>query len=156
MPSHHNAKGTRRESIMESSLLNQTRVETLHTHRLSNLKVPKFDGKYGDYKRFIASFNYLGNNEAIPTIDIFNYLLNCLSDQALASVESFQVTEANYEKTLNRLGERFDNKVLTLRDHIISMFEMPCVTKSDATALRTLVDSFSALRGSLFSLGSYK
>ena len=27
-------KGTRRESIMESSLLNQTCVEILHTHRL--------------------------------------------------------------------------------------------------------------------------
>ena len=56
--------GTRRENIMESSLLNQTLVETLHTHRLPNLKLPKFDGKYGDYKRFIASFNHLVNNDS--------------------------------------------------------------------------------------------
>ena len=114
------------------SIFNQSRFDTSITHRLPNLKLPKFDGKYSDYKRFITSFNHLVHNEPMPAIDKFNYLLKCLSDQALAAVESFQVAEDNYEKVHKRLAERFDNKVLILREHISSMFDMPRISKADA------------------------
>ena len=90
----------------------------------------------------------------IPVIDKFNYLLNCLSDQALAAIEAFQVTESNYSKALERLAERFDNKVLILRDHVSAIFDMPLLSKPDGVALRKLIDNAAALRGSLLSLGS--
>lgn len=147
-------KGLQRDSSLDATMLNQSRFEPALSHRLPNLKLPRFDGKYSEYKRFISTFNNLVHNEPIPTIDKFNYLLNCLSDQALAAVEAFQVTEENYNKALERLAERFDNKVLILKDHISSVCDMPLLSKPDAPLLRRHLDNAAALRGSLLSLGT--
>ena len=68
-------KGSRRDSIIDNSILNQSRNDVHISHRLPNLKLPKFDGKYCEYKRFISSFNHLVHNEPMPIIDKFNYLL---------------------------------------------------------------------------------
>lgn len=111
----------RRHSDVEQSFLNVTNTPFSHHNRLPQLKLPKFDGKYSEYSRFISSFNTLVNEDSnIPTIDKFNYLLNCLSGQALAVVEPFQVVEANYKLALDRLKERYDNKSLIFIDNINS------------------------------------
>lgn len=147
-------KSVRHEPNFDATMLNQSRCELSLSRRLPNLKLPTFSGKYSEYKRFISTFNNFVHNEPIPIIDKFNYLLNCLSDQALAAVEAFQVTEQNYNKALERLAERFDNKVLILKEHISNIFEIPSLLKPDALALRKLIDSVAALRGSLLSLGT--
>lgn len=147
-------KAMREESTFDVTLSTQGRVEPHFSHRLPNLKLPQFDGKYSEYKRFISTFTNLIDKESIPKIDKFNYLLNCLSGQALAAIEAFQVTELNYPKALARLAERFDNKVLILKDHISSIFDLPSLSKAEAVHLRKYIDNVSALRSSMFSLGS--
>ncbi|XP_073831766.1 uncharacterized protein [Musca autumnalis] len=123
--------------------------------RLPSLKLPNFDGKYSEYQRFITAFNNIvHDNPTISLIEKFNYLLNCLSGQALAVVQPFQVCEENYEKALQRLQERYDNKVLIFLEHIESLFNVPQMQKSDSVSLRHLIDTVSAVRGSLLSLGS--
>ncbi|XP_073838259.1 uncharacterized protein isoform X2 [Musca autumnalis] len=123
--------------------------------RLPSLKLPNFDGKYCEYQRFITAFyNMVHDNPTISVIEKFNYLLNCLSGPALAVVEPYQVCEDNYEKALERLQERYDNKVLIFLEHIESLFNVPQMQKSDSVSLRHLIDTVSAVRGSLLSLGS--
>ncbi|XP_073814756.1 uncharacterized protein isoform X2 [Musca autumnalis] len=123
--------------------------------RLPSLKLPNFDGKYSEYQRFITAFNNIvRDHPTISLIEKFNYLLNCLSGQALAVVQPFQVCEENYEKALQRLQERYDNKVLIFLEHIESLFNVPQMQKSDSVSLRHLIDTVSAVRGSLLSLGS--
>lgn len=123
--------------------------------RLPSLKLPKFDGKYTEYERFIARFyNMVDENPSISNIDKFNYLLNCLSGPALDVVEPFQVTEENYPKALIRLKERYDNKVLIFLEHINALFSVPNMAKGDSESLRKIIDTVSAIRGSLLSLGS--
>ncbi|XP_073828191.1 uncharacterized protein [Musca autumnalis] len=123
--------------------------------RLPSLKLPNFDGKYSEYQRFITAFNNIvHDNPTISLIEKFNYLLNCLSGPALAVVQPFQVCEENYEKALQRLQERYDNKVLIFLEHIESLFNAPQMQKSDSVSLRHLIDTVSAVRGSLLSLGS--
>ncbi|XP_037823638.1 uncharacterized protein LOC119612006 [Lucilia sericata] len=103
----------RRSSDMDLSILNTTSSSFSHQSRLPELKLPNFNGKYSEYSRFISTFNTLVHEEpCIPTIDKFNYLLNCLSGPALSVVEAFQIVEENYQKALDRLKERYDNKTL--------------------------------------------
>ncbi|GBP10481.1 hypothetical protein EVAR_70789_1 [Eumeta japonica] len=92
---------------MEASHINTTFSASPSLSRLPSLKLPKFDGKYAEYERFITSFNNMvHDNAAISNIDKFNYLINCLSGPALAVVEPYQVTESNYPKALERLKAR--------------------------------------------------
>ena len=136
-------------------LFNNTPSSTSHHIRLPALKLPKFDGRYAEYKRFIRSFcSMVDDDDNIPVLDKFNYLLSCLSGQALAVVEPFQVSEDNYQKVLDRLKDRYDNEVLIFLDHITSLFNISKIVKSDPAALRNIIDTVSALRGSLLSLGT--
>ncbi|XP_046810021.1 uncharacterized protein LOC124420605 [Lucilia cuprina] len=145
---------TRSSTSMEQSFFN-TSIELSNQTRLSSLKLPRFDGKYTDYKRFITTFNNMvHDNSSITPVDKFNYLLNCLSGPALSVVEPFQVTDENYPKALDRLRERYDNKVLIFLEHITTLFNIPEMSKGDSVSLRYIIDTVSAIRGSLLSLGS--
>lgn len=144
----------RRSSDVDQSFLNTTSTFS-HQSRLPKLKLPTFDGKYSEYSRFITTFKMLVHDEAyIPTIDKFNYLLNCLSGQALALVEPFQVVEENYQKVLDCLKNRYDNKSLMFIDNVNSLFSITPITKPSARGLRSILDNVAALRSSLLSLGS--
>jgi len=126
-----------------------------HANRLPMLKLPKFDGKYAEYTRFITVFkNLVDNDMSLSPIDKFNYLFNCLSGPALHVIDSFQITEENYPKALERLKERFDNKALIFSENIQNLFGLPTMSKGNSIELRQTLDAVSALRGSLLSLGS--
>lgn len=145
----------RSSSDIDHSFLNMTQPIMSHHNRLPQIKLPKFEGKYSEFSRFISTFNTLVHHEpSIPTMDKFNYLLNCLSGQALAVIEPFQVVETNYQKALDTLVERYDNKSLIFIDHINSLFSITPMNKANAVSLRSILDSVSALRSSLLSLGS--
>lgn len=140
---------------MDQTLFNASVSCSPHHTRLPSLKLPKFDGKYGDYKRFITTFNNMVHeNSSITGVDKFNYLLNCLSGPALAVVEPFQVTEENYPTALKRLEDRYDNKVLIFLEHISTLFNITSMSKGDSNSLRNIIDTVAAIRGSLLSLGS--
>jgi len=139
----------------ETNVLTSTANFSCHSSKLPTLQLPRFDGKYSEYKRFRATFdNLVHNDPSLSTIDKFNYLLNCLSGAALHVVESFQISDENYPKALDRLKERFDNKVLIFLDNIKALFSVQAMSKGNASELRQLLDTVSALRGALFSLGS--
>lgn len=61
-------------------------------NRLPHLKIPKFSGKYSEYKNFITCFDNLVNDDpTLSTIEKFNHLINSLQDDALRTVRPFQV-----------------------------------------------------------------
>lgn len=146
---------SRSSTSLEHSFLNGSMAGGSIQTRLPSLKLPRFDGKYADYKRFITTFNNMVHeNSSITPVDKFNYLLNCLSGPALAVVEPFQVTDENYPKALERLQSRYDNKVLIFLEHITALFNVSQMSKDDYVSLRNIIDTVSAIRGSLLSLGS--
>ncbi|XP_055904404.1 uncharacterized protein LOC129940170 [Eupeodes corollae] len=125
--------------------------------RLQPLRLPKFNGKYSEYKNFMRSFEYLVHESpALSVIEKYNHLLSCLSGKALDTVNALQVTEENYSKAMQSLKDRFDNNALIFSENISSIFEFPKITKVSPTNLRSLVDNMSALYNSLTSLGSEK
>ncbi|KAL7725558.1 hypothetical protein ACLKA6_013912 [Drosophila palustris] len=76
--------------------------------RLPHLALPKFSGKYSEFKNFISLFETLVHNDTtIPAIEKFNHLISCLSGEALGTVRAFHVDEENYPKALDRLKTVF-------------------------------------------------
>ena len=131
---------------LDQTLFNASVSCSQHHTRLPSLKLPKFDGKYGDYKRLITLFNNKDHeNPSITGVDKFNYLLNCLSGPAFAVVEPFQVTEENYPKALKRLSFIF-------LEHIATLFNITSMSEGDSISLRNIIDTVAAIRGSLLSL----
>ncbi|XP_065355382.1 uncharacterized protein LOC135949860 [Calliphora vicina] len=123
--------------------------------KLPSLELPKFDGKYSTYKNFMSSFKqFVDDDSSLSNIEKFNNLLHCLSGQALDTVRAFQITADNYEKAIKRLEERYDNKTLIFIEHIQNLYDLPNLNKSSGMQLRSLVDSASAIYGSLKSLGT--
>jgi len=119
------ARVSKRNGPEDSVLISSTCLGASSHNRLPSLKLPKFDGKYGEYNRFIAAFNHMVHDDVLLSdIDKFTYLIGCLSGPALSVVAAFQVSEENYKKALERLKERYDKKVLILLEHVSSLFSI--------------------------------
>ncbi|XP_037928917.1 uncharacterized protein LOC119663378, partial [Teleopsis dalmanni] len=92
----------------------------------------------------------------LTNIEKFNHLLNCLTGQALETVQAFPISNENYPKALDRLKSRYDNNSLIFAENIATLFDLPAVSGQSSQQLRSLVNNASALYGSLCSLGTEK
>ena len=142
----------RKSSLPETSFSMQS-----HHSRLSKMRLPKFSGNYSDYKNFMSLFeNLVHNDPTLTDIEKFNHLISCLSDEALGTVKAFQITEDNYPKALASLKKVYDNECLIFFDNISKLFDLPEITKPSASALRSMIDTVSAIYDSLLSIGDDK
>ncbi|XP_055922803.1 uncharacterized protein LOC129953587 [Eupeodes corollae] len=125
--------------------------------KLEPIKLPTFSGKFSDYPNFIGLFmNLVHKDDSLDSLQKFNYLLRSLSGSALDAVRDFNVVGTNYQKALDRLKTRFDNKTLIFQEHINSLLEFPKMSKVSASSLRHLEDSFNTHLTAMLSIGSHK
>ena len=121
------------------------------------MKLPKFKGKYSDYKHFMSLFeNLVHNNPTLTDIQKCNHLISCLSDEVLGTVKAFQSTEANYSKAIAILKKVYDNECLIFFDNIRKLFDLPHIVKPSPIALRSIIDTVSAIYDPLLSIGNDK
>lgn len=146
------------QSKNRKSSLNETSFNMqAHHSRLPHMRLPKFNGKYSDYKNFMSLFESLVHYyPTLTDIEKFNHLISCLSDEALGTVKAFQISEENYPKALASLKKVYDNNCLIFFDNISKLFDLPEITKPSASALRNMIDTVSAIYDSLLSLGDDK
>ncbi|XP_065368808.1 uncharacterized protein LOC135961242 [Calliphora vicina] len=141
----------------EHSIAETTLGFSSHHSRLPSMKLPKFSGKYAEYKNFISLFESLVDSDITLTeIEKFNHLISCLSDEALGTVKAYQISEQNYSKALQSLKRVYDNPCLIFFDNITKLFDLPEMSKPSATSLRSMIDTVSAIYGSLLSIGDDK
>jgi len=134
----------------DSSRLNCL-ASTCQSNRLPWLELPKFNGQHSAYTVFTR---LVDDDPSLLIIDKFNYLINCLCWLAFAVVNSFQITEANYLKALQHLKLRFDNKTLIFSETIRNLFATQIISDENGVEMRQIIDSISAIRSSLLSLGT--
>lgn len=143
-------------SHLDNTILSNSSV-VVQSNRLPTIKIPKFSGKFQEYKNFISSFNKLVHNEPTLTdLEKFHHLISFLSDEALATVRTFQITDANYKLAIKRLSDRYDNKYMIFNNLIESIFTIPKMTQPNASELQNIVDNVSACLESLATLGSHE
>jgi len=120
------------------------------------MKLPKFSGKYSEYKQFIGILEQLVDSDnSLSNIEQLNPLLACLSD-ALKTIKALQILDANYKKALASLKRVYDYLYLIFIETLAQLFEIPSITKPSASALRLIIDTASVIFDSLMSLGDGK
>ncbi|XP_046803809.1 uncharacterized protein LOC124419233 [Lucilia cuprina] len=128
-----------------------------HHSSLPKMKLPKFSGKYSEYKNFISLFESLVDHDmSLTEIEKFNHFISCLSDEAVGTVKAYQITEQNYSKALASLKRVYDIPCLIFFDNIRQLFHLPEITKPSSSALRSMIDTVSAVYDSLLSIGDDK
>ncbi|XP_037826671.1 uncharacterized protein LOC119614626 [Lucilia sericata] len=86
----------------------------------------------------------IANDVDLSKIEKFQHLRACLVGAALATVSSLDPTEANYDKDVILLKNRFDNKLINFQAHIKEIFGLKGVDKGSASSLRQLSDKLNA------------
>ncbi|XP_043947508.2 uncharacterized protein LOC122818106 [Drosophila biarmipes] len=73
---------------------------------------PRFGKAYIDWPDFYAMFNtVVGKNEDLTKMEKFQHFRTCLDGTALGAIRSLNLTENNYDRALELLTSRFDNKL---------------------------------------------
>lgn len=109
--------------------------------RLPVVKIPAFDGRAEEWKQFSETFQSLiHNNNSIPRIQKFQYLITSLTSAAAKIIESIELTNDNYTVAWNLLTERYDDPRAIKKKHIQCLFAMPRVERESSSAIRELID----------------
>lgn len=124
-------------SIADGSVTSNQEKEV----KLPTVKLPVFDGKTEEWKRFSETFQSLIHaNENIASIRKFQYLVTSLSGTAAKVIEAIELTSDNYAIAWDLLKRRFDDPRAIKKKHIQCLFSMPKVEKESALAIRGLLD----------------
>jgi hypothetical protein len=126
---------------------------------ISRLKLPDihlepFFGKYTEYNSFIEMFNALvHNNEGFDSIQKFFYLRSFVKGEPYDLIKNLPVIGASYTEALKILADRYDNKCKIINEHINGLFELPVLTKSSVSVLRSLISVTKQHLAALKNLG---
>ncbi|XP_050303742.1 uncharacterized protein LOC126741390 [Anthonomus grandis grandis] len=124
-----------------------------HSKGFPSIELIKFYGEYEKWSQFRDLYKTLvHNDESIDKVRKFYYLLSSIKGDAAKILESIEITDQNYDLAWNLLTERYENKTLTIKNHVKALFDLPTVSK-DKYSLRNLVDDFQKRFRALKLLG---
>ncbi|XP_061388720.1 uncharacterized protein LOC133323837, partial [Musca vetustissima] len=139
---------TNQRAAFRSSTLRQFSVDepvTVRKTRLPELRIPQFSGSYTEWPAFFAMFSTaIASDMDLSNLEKFQHLKTSLTGAALDTISSLEPTDSNYEKAIDLLKNRFDNKLLLFQTHIKEIFGLHSVDKNSALSLRQLSDKLNA------------
>lgn len=122
--------------------------------KLPQMKLPSFSGKYEEYSSFKEKFIALvHNNKQVQTIQKFQLLLDCLSENVRKGFNHLEFVEANYTVVLDKLEKRYSNKKLTVDRHLSGLVGLKHMSKESSSELQRIIDETSIHVSALNSLG---
>ncbi|XP_075162921.1 uncharacterized protein LOC142235555 [Haematobia irritans] len=147
-----------RQAASNNSTFNETHPSFLlptQKPRLPILQNPKFAGDYSEWPDFYSMFRtVIGEDNDLTKIEKFQHLRSCLTGSALDTIRSLEIIEENYDKAIDLLIKRFDNKRLNFQAHIRDIFGLSSVEDGSVAKLRHLSDSINSHLRALLTMGS--
>ena len=68
---------------------------------------------------FCDSFNEaINKNSSLSNVEKTNYLLNLVTDDALATIKGLQLSDSSYQTALDLLNERYNDPQITISIHM--------------------------------------
>ena len=121
--------------------------------RLPNIELPRFNGTIADWESFRDLFRSLVHEDPnITDVERLWYLKGCVSGEAATALQSIQVTNHTYETAWKALTDRYENKRVLIRAHIVALCNQQPLNESPIE-LQTMVDELNLHRNQLASLG---
>jgi len=120
---------------------NQNQGQREQQVKLPVIKLPMFDGKVEEWKRYSETFKALVHDHTeLSNIRKYQYLTASLTGNAAKLIESIDISNENYEVAWDLLKKRYDDPKSIKKKHIHCLFEMPKIERESASAIRELVD----------------
>ena len=129
------------------------------SHQSSNLKLPrielpKFSGDVLKFQNFWDQFEAaVHDNADLPNVQKFTYLRSVLNDNALQTIEGFEVTGANYQPAVECLKHRYGRRRVVISSLVKSVVQMDAKSVVTAPSLRDLYDTLKNRTRALEALG---
>lgn len=108
---------------------------------LERIKIPTFDGNFALWREFRDLFQSLVcDNRDLSSVQKLHHLKSSLQGEAAGVVDSWAVTQANFEVAWQRLQEVYDDEYQIVNAHLRNLFNMPSLRTANYTELRRLID----------------
>jgi hypothetical protein len=128
-------------------------VKSLKT-RLPMIEIPTFSGNYNEWSAFHDLFKSLiHDNAELTNVEKYHYLKSNLRGEAEMILRQFPLTDSNYEKALELLESRYNNKRLIVHSHITRLLGQKKILFESAKAIRSLLDTMNETLNALNNIG---
>ncbi|XP_037525616.1 uncharacterized protein LOC119402539 [Rhipicephalus sanguineus] len=133
----------------------QVREQRQRSVVLPRLQIPTFDGNLREWQPFWDHYDAtIHQNDELPRIEKFKYLLTYLTGSAKRSIEGIRLAEQNYDLAIKTLTDRFGRRDLLINEHVDHLLALiPVKSSSDVAKLRTLHDNVQFRVSALEGLG---
>ena len=129
--------------IIETSINLPNKVEA-NSVRLPRMTIANFSGDVLKWQTFYESFTTVIHNKPnISNVQKLDYLVGYLEEQAkkrVETVERFNITNKNYQKPLDLLGERFDNTQVIITSHMSELLKVKYVKSNNLQQLHDTLE----------------
>uniref|UniRef100_UPI001438EC36 uncharacterized protein LOC117162231 n=1 Tax=Bombus vancouverensis nearcticus TaxID=2705178 RepID=UPI001438EC36 len=108
------------------------------------VRVPQFDGALENWTYFYDTFSSIvDRNESLPNIQKFQHLRSSITGRAAQSIQSLELTEANYPIALDTLKDKFNCPLQICMRHWNLMRNYPEIKKETPEALEDFLETIS-------------
>ena len=129
-------------------------VSSANGIRLPKIELPKFNGDITRFNSFWQAFNCaVHSNDSISEVHKLNYLMNLLEGPAHRVIAGLELTEENYQNTIETLKTRFGNKQKIVSAHMQALLKLQDCPSDKVTQLRFIYDKINVHVRGLESLG---
>ena len=121
---------------------------------LPEVRAPLFDGTLENWTYFYDTFSStVDRNENLTKVQKFQYLRSSITGQAARSIQSLELTEANYPIALTTLKEKFNCPLRICMRHWELMRNYPEIKRETPEAIKDLLQTISVNLKALEKLG---
>nr|XP_033199432.1 uncharacterized protein LOC117161804 [Bombus vancouverensis nearcticus] len=108
------------------------------------VRVPQFDGALENWTYFYDTFSSIvDRNESLTNVQKFQHLRSSISGRAAQSIQTLELTEANYSIALDTLKDKFNCPLQICMHHWNLMRNYPEIKKETPEALEDLLKTIS-------------
>uniref|UniRef100_A0A914QZ53 CCHC-type domain-containing protein n=1 Tax=Panagrolaimus davidi TaxID=227884 RepID=A0A914QZ53_9BILA len=119
---------------------------------VSSLQIPKFNGDYTEWTAFWELFDIYVHQKKYPAVSKLAALRSLLQGRALAEIQGFQTSAANYPTIVKTLKERFGNQQFVIRELELKLDSLQ-PAKPNPASIGTTVTTVTNLCRQLKNLG---
>ncbi|XP_068987551.1 uncharacterized protein, partial [Bombus flavifrons] len=121
---------------------------------LPEVRLPQFDGALENWTYFYDTFlSTVDRNENLTNVQRFQHLRSSVTGRAARSIQSLELTEANYPIALNTLKEKFNCALRICMRHWELLRSYPEIKRETPEAIEDLLETVSVNLKALEKLG---
>ncbi|XP_068987621.1 uncharacterized protein [Bombus flavifrons] len=121
---------------------------------LPEVRLPQFDGALENWTYFYDTFlSTVDRNENLTNVQRFQHLRSSITGRAARSIQSLELTEANYPIALNTLKEKFNCALRICMRHWELLRSYPEIKRETPEAIEDLLETVSVNLKALEKLG---